>query len=70
MVKKRADVLLFEQGLFNSRSQAQRAIMAGLVNDHNHQRIDKSGEKFPEDEVFHIKDAVSYTHLTLPTIGG
>ena len=56
MSKKRADVLLFEQGLFNSRSQAQRAIMAGLVNDHNHQRIDKSGEKFPEDEVFHIKD--------------
>lgn len=52
MSKKRADVLLFEQGLFNSRSQAQRAIMAGLVNDHNHQRIDKSGEKFPEDEVF------------------
>ena len=43
MAKKRADVLLFEQGLFNSRSQAQRAIMAGLVNDHNHQRIDKIG---------------------------
>jgi len=56
MAKKRADVLLFEQGLFNSRSQAQRAIMAGLVNDHNHQRIDKSGEKFPEGEIFHIKD--------------
>lgn len=30
--------------------------MAGLVNDHNHQRIDKSGEKFPEGEIFHIKD--------------
>jgi 23S rRNA (cytidine1920-2'-O)/16S rRNA (cytidine1409-2'-O)-methyltransferase len=55
MTKKRADVLLFEQGLFNSRSQAQRAIMAGLVSDHNRQRIDKSGTKFPEDEVFHIK---------------
>lgn len=44
--KKRADVLLFEQGLFYSRTEAQRAIMAGLISDHNHQRIDKSGEKF------------------------
>ena len=43
MSKKRADVLLFEQGFFNSRSQAQRAIMAGLVNDNNNKRIDKSG---------------------------
>ena len=42
MSKKREDVLLFEQGFFNSRSQAQRAIMAGLVNDHKHKRIDKS----------------------------
>lgn len=56
MSKKRADVLLFEQGLFNSRTAAQRAIMAGLVSDHNHQRIDKSGEKFPEGEVFYVKD--------------
>lgn len=55
MTKKRADVLLFEQGRFNSRSQAQRAIMAGLVSNHNHQRIDKSGTKFPADEVFYIK---------------
>ncbi|MBP2056924.1 23S rRNA (cytidine1920-2'-O)/16S rRNA (cytidine1409-2'-O)-methyltransferase [Lactobacillus colini] len=54
--KKRADILLFEQGLFHSRTAAQRAIMAGLVSDHNHQRIDKSGEKFSEDEVFYIKE--------------
>ncbi|MCH3904563.1 MAG: TlyA family RNA methyltransferase [Lactobacillus sp.] len=56
MSKERADVLLFEQGKFHSRSQAQRAIMAGLVSDHNHQRIDKSGTKFPRDEIFYIKD--------------
>ncbi|MUP59965.1 TlyA family rRNA (cytidine-2'-O)-methyltransferase, partial [Veillonellaceae bacterium M2-4] len=31
MAKERADVILFKQGLFHSRSQAQRAIMAGLV---------------------------------------
>ena len=54
-MKERADVLLAKQGLFNSRTQAQRAIMAGLVSDHNHQRIDKSGTSFPEDEHFYIK---------------
>lgn len=56
MSKKRVDILLFEQGIFNSRTQAQRAIMAGLVMDHNHQRIDKSGEKFDETEQFFVKD--------------
>ncbi|WEV36353.1 TlyA family RNA methyltransferase [Lactobacillus sp. ESL0677] len=56
MTKKRADILLAEQGLFHSRTQAQRAIMAGLVSDHNHQRIDKSGTSFPKDEKFYIKD--------------
>lgn len=56
MAKERADVLLANQGLFHSRSQAQRAIMAGLVQDHNHQRIDKSGTKFPSDEKFFVKD--------------
>ncbi|WP_274606481.1 S4 domain-containing protein, partial [Lactobacillus delbrueckii] len=28
--KERADVLLAAKGIFNSRTQAQRAIMAGL----------------------------------------
>lgn len=55
MTKERADILLAKQGRFNSRSQAQRAIMAGLVSDHNHQRIDKSGSKFPLDETFYVK---------------
>lgn len=53
--KERVDVILANKGIFNSRSQAQRAIMAGLVTDHNHQRIDKAGEKFPVDEEFFIK---------------
>lgn len=56
MAKERADVLLAKQGLFHSRSQAQRAIMAGLVQDHNHQRIDKSGSKFAPDEKFYVKN--------------
>ncbi|WEV44299.1 TlyA family RNA methyltransferase [Lactobacillus sp. ESL0684] len=56
MGKERADVLLTKKGLFHSRTQAQRAIMAGLVCDHNHQRIDKSGTSFPAEEQFYIKD--------------
>ncbi len=56
MTKERADVLLAKQGIFHSRSQAQRAIMAGLVQDHNHQRIDKSGSKFAPDEKFYVKN--------------
>ncbi|KRL63969.1 TlyA family RNA methyltransferase [Lactobacillus psittaci] len=56
MGKERADIILAKKGYFNSRSQAQRAIMAGLVTDHLHQRIDKAGDKFPEDEKFFIKD--------------
>ncbi|CCK84001.1 Ribosomal RNA large subunit methyltransferase J [Lactobacillus equicursoris 66c] len=59
--KERVDVILANKGIFNSRSQAQRAIMAGLVTDHNHQRIDKAGEKFPVDEEFFIKkDKLKY----------
>ena len=57
MTKQRADVLLVKQGIFNSRNQAQRAIMAGLVSDHNHQRIDKSGTNFPIDETFFVKQS-------------
>ena len=35
MEKKRIDVLLVEQGFFDSREKAKRAIMAGIVhNDH------------------------------------
>lgn len=56
MTKKRVDILLVEQGIFNSRTQAQRAIMAGLVLDHNSERIDKAGDSFDEDEHFIIKD--------------
>ena len=35
MEKKRIDLLLVEQGFFDSREKAKRAIMAGIVhNDH------------------------------------
>lgn len=46
--KERLDVLLVERGLFESRQQAQRAIMAGLVKMGN-ERADKAGTKVPVD---------------------
>ncbi|MGX4645186.1 MULTISPECIES: TlyA family RNA methyltransferase [Holzapfeliella] len=55
-MKKRVDVILAEQGYFPSRQRAQSAIMAGNVLDHNHQRIDKAGDKFDESETFILKN--------------
>ncbi len=45
--KERVDVLLVEQGLFESREQAKRSVMAGEVYDQNNQRLDKPGSKSP-----------------------
>ena len=41
-MKKRIDILLVEQGYFDSRERAKKAIMAGLVFVDNH-RCDKAG---------------------------
>lgn len=41
-MKKRIDVLLVEQGFFESREKAKRSIMAGLVFVDN-QKCDKAG---------------------------
>ena len=58
MEKERIDVLLAQQGFFDSRERAKRAVMAGivLVND---ERIDKPGEKVLVDAVIRIKGEVS-----------
>ena len=45
--KERVDVLLVQQGLFSSREQAKRAVMAGQILGENEERLDKAGEKFP-----------------------
>ncbi|MEY8699651.1 TlyA family RNA methyltransferase [Streptococcus ferus] len=46
MAKERVDVLAFKQGLFETREQAKRGVMAGLVLAlHNGHRYDKPGEK-------------------------
>ena len=53
-MKKRADVVLFEKGLVDSREKAKRTIMEGLVFIGT-QRIDKPGEKIDENAEINIK---------------
>ena len=55
--KERLDVLLVEQGFFDSRENAKRHIMAGiiLVND---VPVDKAGTKVPVDAKLRIKGHV------------
>lgn len=47
MKKERVDVLLVEQGLFDSVEKAKRAIMAGVILTDKDERIDTAGEKIP-----------------------
>ena len=50
MPKERVDVLAYKQGLFETREQAKRGVMAGLVVAVlNGERFDKPGEKIPDD---------------------
>ena len=46
--KERVDVLLVERGLVETREQAKRSIMAGIVFS-NETRLDKPGEKIAID---------------------
>lgn len=56
MKKERVDVLAFQQGLFETREQAKRGVMAGLVYlEKNNERLDKPGEKIPMDTALQIK---------------
>ncbi|KUP06167.1 RNA methyltransferase [Bacillus coahuilensis p1.1.43] len=55
--KQRVDVLLVEQGYYDTREQAKRAIMAGLVYG-NEERLEKPGEKVAEDITLSIKGKV------------
>lgn len=55
MKKERVDVLLVEQGLFDTREQAKRGVMAGLVYDENNERFDKPGMKVKNTTIFHLK---------------
>lgn len=55
MKKERVDVLVYNQGLSETREKAKRAVMAGLVYDENNLRMDKPGEKVPVETVLHLK---------------
>ncbi|WP_438351400.1 TlyA family RNA methyltransferase [Paenibacillus sp. FA6] len=57
MEKERIDILLVEQGLYESREKAKAAIMAGLVFAAE-ERIEKPGMKIPRDAVIRVKGAV------------
>ncbi|MFP3720383.1 TlyA family RNA methyltransferase [Niallia circulans] len=54
MKKERIDVLLVEQGLFETREKAKRAVMAGIVYCEEN-RLDKPGEKISTDSKLSVK---------------
>ncbi|MFB5268360.1 TlyA family RNA methyltransferase [Paenibacillus enshidis] len=55
--KERIDVLLVEQGFYESREKAKAAIMAGLVLADS-ERIEKAGMKVPRSSQLKVKGAV------------
>lgn len=55
MKKKRADVLLYEKGIVDSREKGKRLIMQGLVFVGT-LRVDKPGERLDEDVDIYVKD--------------
>ena len=57
--RKRADVLLVERGLFESRARAQAAIEAGLVSA-NQKQVLKASETVPADALLQAEPAHPY----------
>jgi 23S rRNA (cytidine1920-2'-O)/16S rRNA (cytidine1409-2'-O)-methyltransferase len=55
--KERVDVLLVEQGFFESREKAKAALMAGLVFDGT-ERIEKAGSKIPRSTALTVKGSL------------
>ena len=53
-MKKRLDILLFEQGFADSREKAKRLIMSGIVYVDNIKE-DKAGSTFSEDAVIEVR---------------
>ncbi|HEY9580840.1 MAG TPA: TlyA family RNA methyltransferase [Rhizorhapis sp.] len=54
MAKKRADQLLFDRGLVESRSRAQAMILAGLVYS-GERKIEKAGQPMAEDATIELR---------------
>lgn len=55
MKKERVDILLVEQGLFETREKAKRGVMAGLVYTEKEERLDKPGEKISIETHLQLK---------------
>ena len=70
MTKERVDVLAFKQGLFETREQAKRGVMAGLVvSVINGQRFDKPGEKIDDTTELKLKGGISVKDKVTLDIG-
>ena len=54
MAKKRADIILFEQGQAQSRSRAESIILSGSVYIGD-RKIDKPGTQLPEDSILEVR---------------
>lgn len=59
MARRRADVILAERGLFESRERAKAAILAGQVRAGD-RLLTKAGEQLPEDTEFTIAEVERY----------
>lgn len=59
MKKKRLDLILVEQGFFDSREKAKKHIMAGVIFNKDGIRLDKPGMNYPEDIELEIRGKVN-----------
>jgi len=59
MARRRADVILAERGIFESRERAKAAILAGQVRVDG-RLVTKAGEQLAEDSAFEIAEAERY----------
>ena len=59
IARKRADILLVERGVFESRARAQAAIEAGLVTA-NSKQVTKASQTLPADAVLQAEPAHPY----------
>ncbi len=59
-MKKRADILLVEKGLCESRTLAQKLILAGLVRTGPDALVAKASDSYPEETRFTIEQPCPY----------
>jgi 23S rRNA (cytidine1920-2'-O)/16S rRNA (cytidine1409-2'-O)-methyltransferase len=60
MAKRRIDTLLADRGLFESRSRAAAAVLAGDVRLRDGRRVEKPGQLVADDEPLDVAEAPRY----------